>query len=150
MAEMNFIEKIKFDMHSSMKSRDELDTKVLRVLLAKLKETQINRNEKLTEQDCLSVIKTLVKQRKEAAEIYKKANRMDLAEKENNENKILSRYLPKMLTECEIKKIVEKIIKENNIKNISQIGMAMPLIMKTGGGAIDGKIANQILRDILD
>tara|TARA_Y100001935_G_scaffold54173_1_gene45159 strand:+ start:58 stop:510 length:453 start_codon:yes stop_codon:yes gene_type:complete len=150
MAEMNFIEKIKFDMHSSMKSRDELDTKVLRVLLAKLKETQINRGKKLTEQDCLSVIKTLVKQRKEAAEIYKKANRTDLAEKENNENKILSRYLPKMLTECEIKKIVEKIIKENNIKNISQIGMAMPLIMKTGGGAIDGKIANQILRDILD
>ena len=150
MAEMNFIEKIKFDMHSSMKSRDELNTKVLRVLLAKLKETQINRNKKLTEQDCLSVIKTLVKQRKEAAEIYKKANRMDLAEKENNENKILSRYLPKMLTEREIKKIVEKIIKENNIKNISQIGMAMPLIMKTGGGAIDGKIANQILRDILD
>jgi len=150
MAEMNFIEKIKFDMHSSMKSRDELDTKVLRVLLAKLKETQINRNEKLTEQDCLSVIKTLVKQRKEAAEIYKKANRMDLAEKENNENKILSRYLPKMLNEQEIKKVVEKIIKENNIKNISQIGMAMPLIMKTGGGAIDGKIANQILRDILD
>ena len=137
-------------MHSSMKSKNELDTKVLRVLLAKLKETQINRGKKLTEQDCLSVIKTLVKQRKEAAEIYKKANRTDLAEKENNENKILSRYLPKMLTECEIKKIVEKIIKENNIKNISQIGMAMPLIMKTGGGAIDGKIANQILRDILD
>ena len=150
MAEMNFIEKIKFDMHSSMKSRDELDTKVLRVLLAKLKETQINRGKKLTEQDCLSVIKTLVKQRKEAAEIYKKANRTDLAEKENSENKILRRYLPKMLTENEIKKIVEKIIKENNIKNISQIGMAMPLIMKTGGGAIDGKIANQILRDILD
>lgn len=150
MAEMNFIEKIKSDMHSSMKLRDELDTKVLRVLLAKLKETQINRGKKLTEQDCLSVIKTLVKQRKEAAEIYKKANRTDLAEKENNENKILSRYLPKMLTEYEIKKIVEKIIKENNIKNISQIGMAMPLIMKTGGGAIDGKIANQILRDILD
>ena len=150
MAEMNFIEKIKSDMHSSMKLRDELDTKVLRVLLAKLKETQINRGKNLTEQECISVIKTLVKQRKEAAEIYKKANRMDLSEKENSENKILSRYLPKMLTEYEIKKIVEKIIKENNIKNISQIGMAMPLIMKTGGGAIDGKIANQILRDILD
>ena len=147
---MNFIEKIKLDMHSSMKSKDELDTKVLRVLLAKLKETQINRGKNLTEQECISVIKTLVKQRKEAAEIYKKANRMDLSEKENSENKILSRYLPKMLTMNEIRKIVEKIIKENNIKSISQIGMAMPLIMKTGGGGIDGKIANQILRDILD
>tara|TARA_B100000212_G_C27207312_1_gene461400 strand:- start:261 stop:704 length:444 start_codon:yes stop_codon:yes gene_type:complete len=147
---MNFIEKIKLDMHSSMKSKNELDTKVLRVLLAKLKETQINRGKNLTEQECISVIKTLVKQRKEAAEIYKKANRMDLSEKENSENKILSRYLPKMLTVNEIRKIVEKIIKENNIKSISQIGMAMPLIMKTGGGGIDGKIANQILRDILD
>ena len=147
---MNFIEKIKLDMHSSMKSKNELDTKVLRVLLAKLKETQINRGKNLTEQECISVIKTLVKQRKEAAEIYKKANRMDLSEKENSENKILSRYLPKMLTVNEIRKIVEKIIKENNIKSISQIGMAMPLIMKTGGGEIDGKIANQILRDILD
>ena len=147
---MNFLEKIKLDMHSSMKSKDELDTKVLRVLLAKLKETQINRGKNLTEQECISVIKTLVKQRKEAAEIYKKANRMDLSEKENSENKILSRYLPKMLTVNEIRKIVEKVIKENNIKSISQIGMAMPLIMKTGGGGIDGKIANQILRDILD
>ena len=147
---MNFIEKIKLDMHSAMKSKDELNTKVLRVLLAKLKETQINRGKNLTENDCISVIKTLVKQRKEAAEIYKKANRMDLSEKENSENKILSRYLPKMLTVNEIRKIVEKIIKENNIKSISQIGMAMPLIMKTGGGEIDGKIANQILRDILD
>ena len=147
---MNFIEKIKLDMHSSMKSKDELDTKVLRVLLAKLKETQINRGKNLTEQECISVIKTLVKQRKEAAEIYKKANRMDLSEKENSENKILSRYLPKMLTVNEIRKIVEKIIKENNIKSISQIGMAMPLIMNTGGEGIDGKIANQILRDILD
>ena len=137
-------------MHSSMKTKDELDTKVLRVLLAKLKETQINRGKNLTEQECISVIKTLVKQRKEAAEIYKKANRMDLSEKENSENKILSRYLPKMLTVNEIRKIVEKIIKENNIKSISQIGMAMPLIMKTGGEGIDGKIANQILRDILD
>ena len=137
-------------MRSSMKSKNELDTKVLRVLLAKLKETQINRGKNLTEQECISVIKTLVKQRKEAAEIYKKANRMDLSEKENSENKILSRYLPKMLTVNEIRKIVEKIIKENNIKSISQIGMAMPLIMKTGGGGIDGKIANQILRDILD
>ena len=79
---MNFIEKIKLDMHSSMKSKNELDTKVLRVLLAKLKETQINRGKNLTEQECISVIKTLVKQRKEAAEIYKKANRMDLSEKE--------------------------------------------------------------------
>ena len=147
---MNFIEKIKLDMHSSMKSKDELDTKVLRVLLAKLKETQINRGKNLTEQECISVIKTLVKQRKEAAEIYKKANRMDLSEKENSENKILSRYLPEILTVNETRKIVEKIIKENNIKSISQIGMAMPLIMKTGGGGIDGKIANQILRDILD
>ena len=147
---MNFIEKIKLDMHSAMKSKDELNTKVLRVLLAKLKETQINRGKNLTENDCISVIKTLAKQRKEAAEIYKKANRMDLSEKENSENKILSRYLPKMLTVNEIRKIVEKIIKENNIKSISQIGMAMPLIMKTGGGEIDGKIANQILRDILD
>ena len=91
-----------------------------------------------------------MKQRKEAAEIYKKANRMDLSEKENSENKILSRYLPKMLTVNEIRKIVEKIVKENNIKSISQIGMAMPLIMKTGGGGIDCKIANQILRYILD
>ena len=147
---MNFIEKIKLDMHSSMKSKNELDTKVLRVLLAKLKETQINRGKNLTEQECISVIKTLVKQRKEAAEIYKKANRMDLSEKENSENKILSRYLPEILTVNETRKIVEKIIKENNIKSISQIGMAMPLIMKTGGGGIDGKIANQILRDILD
>ena len=55
-----------------------------------------------------------------------------------------------MMTEYEIKKIVEKIVKENNINNISQIGIAMPLIMKSGDGGIDGRIANQILRDLLE
>ena len=147
---MHFIERIKLDMHTSMKSINALETEVLRVLLAKLKESQINRGEKLTEGECISLVKTSVKQRKESAEIYKKADRIDLAEKETSEIKILSRYLPKMMTEYEIKKIVEKIVKENNINNISQIGIAMPLIMKSGNGGIDGRIANQILRDLLE
>lgn len=147
---MKFIDNITADMHSSMKSGDKVKTKVLRVLLAKLKEYQINHRKELTEKECISVIKTSVKQGNEAADIYEKANRLDLAEKEKEEINILNNYLPKMMTEDEIRKLVQKVVGDVGVKSISEIGRVMPLIIQSGDGKIDGKLANQILREILD
>ena len=147
---MDYIEKIKVDMYAAMKSGDKDKAGTLRTLLAKLKDKQINTRKDLTEKECISVIKTLVKQRKESIEMYEKAGREGLAMKEKLELDILSVYLPEMMDEGETRKLVEAVITETNAKGLSDLGKVMPIVMQKGGSRIDGKIANQILRELLE
>ena len=147
---MNFLDTIKSDMYDAMKSGNKDKAGTLRTLLAKLKDRQINNRKDLTEKDCISVIKTLVKQREEAADLYEKAGRESLAQKEKIEFDILNSYLPEMMSEVEIRILVESVISETNVKGITEIGKVMPLVMQKGGDAIDGKMANQILRELLE
>jgi|TARA_B110000116_G_C16725608_1_gene531228 uncharacterized protein YqeY len=146
---MNFIERIKKDMYLAMKSGEKEKSATLRTLLAKLKDKQINSGKELDENEGLSVIKMLVKQRKESSEMYKKASRMDLADQENLELTILEYYLPKMMSENETRILVKGIIDKTGSKDIGDLGKLMPLIMKQGSGLIDGKLANSILRELL-
>jgi hypothetical protein len=147
---MNFLDTIKSDMYDAMKSGDKDKAGTLRTLLAKLKDRQINNRKDLSEKDCISVIKTLVKQREEAADMYEKAGRESLAQKEKIEFDILNSYLPEMMSEVEIRNLVESVISETNAKGITEMGKVMPLVMQKGGDAIDGKMANQILRELLE
>ena len=147
---MNFLDKIKTHMYDAMKSGDKDKAGTLRTLLAKLKDRQINNRKDLTERDCISVIKTLVKQREEAADMYEKAGRDTLAQKEKIEFDILNSYLPEMMSEVEIRNLVESVISETNAKGIAEMGKVMPLVMQKGGDVIDGKMANQILRELLE
>ena len=147
---MNFIESIKTDMYSAMKSGDKEKAGTLRILLAKLKDRQINTRQELTDNDCINVIKTLVKQRKEAAKMYEDAKRPKLAEKEKIELAILETYLPKMMTEQETRTLIENVINETGAEGISDIGKVMPIVMQRGEGKVDGKNANIILRELLE
>ena len=147
---MSFIESIKTDMYSAMKSGDKEKAGTLRTLLAKLKDRQINTRQELTDNDCINVIKTLVKQRKEAAKMYEDAKRPKLAEKEKIELAILETYLPKMMTEQETRTLIENVINETGAEGISDIGKVMPIVMQRGAGKVDGKNANIILRELLE
>ena len=147
---MNFLDKIKSDMYDAMKSGDKDKAGTLRTLLAKLKDRQINNRKDLTERDCISVIKTLVKQREEAADMYEKAGREGLAQKEKYEFDVLNSYLPETMSEAETRNLVESVISETNANGLMDMGKVMPLVMQKGGDAIDGKMANQILRELLE
>ena len=147
---MDYMEIIKVDMYAAMKSGDKDKAGTLRTLLAKLKDKQINTRKDLTEKDCISVIKTLVKQRKESIGIYEKAGREGLAMKEKLELDILSVYLPEMMDEGATRKLVEDVITETNAKGLSDLGKVMPIVMQKGGSQINGKMANQILRELLE
>lgn len=147
---MNILEKIKNDMYSAMKSGEKDKAITLRVVMSNLKNFKIENKNKLSNSDGIRVIKKLVKQRKDSAEIYKNANRLDLAEKEEFELDVLSSYMPKMYSEAEIRALIKVIIQDMNAKNLNDIGKVMPIIMQRGAGKIDGKIANSILRDLLE
>ncbi len=147
---MSFIESIKTDMYSAMKSGDKEKAGTLRTLLSKLKDRQINTRQELTDNDSINVIKTLVKQRKEAAKMYEDAKRLKLAEQEKIELAILETYLPKMMTEQETRTLIENVINETGAEGISDIGKVMPIVMQRGEGKVDGKNANIILRELLE
>ena len=147
---MSLLKNITDEMYLSMKSGDKEKANTLRTLISKLKDQQIKLRKDISDEESIKIIKTLVKQRKESAEIYSKAGREELAEKENFEISILDDYLPKLMSEEDVLSLIKKIVDETNAKYLSDIGKVMPLVMQRGKGKVDGKIANRILRSILE
>ena len=147
---MSILKNIIDEMYLSMKSGDKEKANTLRTLISKLKDQQIKLRKDISDEEALKIIKTLVKQRKESAEIYSKAGREELAEKENFEISILDNYLPKLMSEEDVLSLIKKIMNETNAKDLSDIGRVMPLVMQRGEGKVDGKIANSILRSLLE
>ena len=147
---MSLLKNITDDMYLSMKSGDKEKANTLRTLISKLKDRQIKLRKDISDEEALKIIKTLVKQRKESAEIYSKAGREELAQKENFEISILDNYLPKLMSEEDVLSLIKKIVNETNAKDLSDIGKVMPLVMQRGEGKVDGKIANSILRSLLE
>ena len=147
---MSLLKNITDDMYLSMKSGDKEKANTLRTLISKLKDQQIKLRKDISDEEALKIIKTLVKQRKESAEIYSKAGREELAQKENFELSILDNYLPKLMSEEDVLSLIKKIVNETDAKDLSDIGKVMPLVMQRGKGKVDGKIANSILRSLLE
>jgi len=146
---MNLFDKIQSDMYSAMKARDEIKSKTLRVVIAKLKDKRIAKRDDLSEPEELKVLQSLAKQRKESIKMFKDGGRDDLVELESKELQIIEEYLPKMMTDVEIKNIVKSSINEVGVQSLADIGKVMPTIMKKGGGMIDGKKAQLFLRELL-
>lgn len=146
---MSIFEKIQTDMHQALRDKDTAKCKTLRGVLAKLKDKRIEKREDLTEAEELKVLQTLAKQRKESIKMFADGGRTDLVEVEKKEFKIIEEYLPQMLSDNEIKEIVQEAISESGAQSLSDIGKVMPIVMKKGAGRIDGKKAQLFLRELL-
>ena len=146
---MSIFEKIQSEMYKAMKDKDADVSKTLRVVLAKLKDKKIEKREDLTEAEEIKVLQSLSKQRKESIKMFKGGGRDDLVSAEEKELSIIEQYLPKMLSDDDIKTIVKDAIAESGAAGISDIGKVMPLVMKKGAGRIDGKKAQIFLRELL-
>lgn len=149
---MDILKKINEDLITSMKSKDELKTTTLRMIKSAAKNAEIAKRGKgdLTEEDIMGVLSTMVKQRKESAEQYEKANRKDLADKENTEISILQEYLPKQLTTEELDAIIKSTIQETGVTGMKEIGKLMKELMPKVKGKADGKLVNQLIKEILE
>ena len=136
-------------MYAAMKSGDKHKTGTLRVALSTLKDNKIEKREDLTDVEAIKIIQNLVKQRKEAADIYKENGRNDLMENENAELEILNAYLPQMMSEDDLRNLVQKVVEDTDASSLSDIGKVMPEVMKQSAGKADGKIAQSIVREFL-
>ena len=146
---MSLLDMIQSDMYAAMKSGDKHKTGTLRVALSKLKDKKIEKREDLSDVEALKIIQNLVKQRKEAADIYKENGRNDLMENENAELEILNAYLPQMMSEDDLRVLVKKVVEDTGASGLSDIGKVMPEVMKQSAGKADGKMAQSIVRELL-
>ena len=146
---MVLYEKIQSDMYTAMKAGEKEKASTLRTVLAKLKDKQIDVRESLSEKDEIKVLQTLVKQRKESIDLYQKGGRSELAEAESFELEIINTYLPEMMNEDDVRKLIEEIIEETGAQSMADLGKVMPQIMKQGKGLIDGKTAQRIVSEML-
>tara|TARA_B100002049_G_scaffold34854_1_gene22811 strand:- start:304 stop:750 length:447 start_codon:yes stop_codon:yes gene_type:complete len=147
---MDFIDQIKQDMYSAMKSGDKIRTNILRILLSSLKEKQIEKKDSLNEEEYFGVIKRFVKQLKEAADAYQKAGRLELAEKETLELNILKKYLPEIFSEEQTLNLVKEVIAQTSANNLSDMGKVMSAVMQQSNGKVDGGIANRLVKELLE
>ena len=146
---MSLSEQIQKDMYAAMKNGEKDKTVTLRSALSKLKDKRIDKQDDLSEQEELQVIKTMVKQRYESIEMYEKGGRDDLVAKEKTELEILETFLPQLMGAEELGALINAIIAETGATSMSDIGKIMPEVMKRSAGRADGKLAQSLVRDKL-
>ena len=149
---MSLKDKIESDYNNSIKEKDSNSINTLRLIKSAIKDKEIllrGKQDSLTDSDILSLLQSLVKQRKDSIEAFEKANRNDLIEKELNEIKVIEMFLPKQMDEDETTLIIKNIIQENNYTSIKEMGALMKIIKENYTGKIDmglvGKIAKSLL-----
>ncbi len=152
---MSLKETIETEYKNALKSKDKTKISTYRLILSSIKDLEIlNRsgpNKKETDdEDIKKLFKKMVKQRAESIDIYKKNNRSDLLEVEQNEYDILSSYLPKQLSDEELKKICEETISSLGASSIKDMGKVMGELKKKNADQIDFAKAGNLLKQILN
>ncbi|MDP5957605.1 MAG: GatB/YqeY domain-containing protein [Candidatus Marinimicrobia bacterium] len=146
---MSLSTQIQKDMYTAMKSGEKEKATTLRGAFSKLKDKRIEKRDDLNEQEEMQVIKTLVKQRNEAIEMYTKANRDDLVSKEQSEREVLETYLPQMMNAEELDALINAVIDETDAASMSDFGKVMPVVMQRSEGRADGKLVQSLVREKL-
>jgi uncharacterized protein YqeY len=143
---MSLAERLNADMKEAMKNKDKFTLSVIRMIRSSLQNIEIDQRRELTEQDVLDVLNREVKQRKDALQEFEKAGRDDLVEQLAQEIEVILAYLPKQLTEEEIKAIVQQTIVEVGVSSKAEMGKLMGALMPKVKGIADGKLVNQIVQ----
>lgn len=147
-------EKIQQDMREAFKAGNSLKRSALSMLLAAIKNKEIERRgrgeeEEMSNDDIMEVTALEVKKRKEAAEQFEKGGRPELAQKEKEEMVFLQRYLPEQMGEKEIAAEVSRIIQEIGARGMNDMGKVMGEVMKNLKGRADGSVVSRIVKEKL-
>ena len=141
--------KIEEDVKAALKAGDKLRLSTLRLLLTELKNERIRRGEDVDEAGFLALVQKGIKQRKDAAEQYRRGERPELAEKEEAEADILGSYLPEAVSEEELEQAVREVIATQNLSGPSGLGPIMKQLMPRFAGRTDGATLQKIARRLL-
>jgi hypothetical protein len=144
---MSIVEKVEKDLVAALKAQEALKLSVLRMMKAALMNKKVELGKVLDDPEALAVLRTLVKQRHESAEAFRKGRRDDLADKEEAEIKIVEGYLPAAASEEEIDAAVAAALAETGATTARDLGKVMKAAMaKLAGKNVDGKRVNEKVR----
>ena len=143
------LDEIKEQLKVSMKKGDKKNVLAIRNILEKIKNVQVDSKEELKENQIIKIIAKHAKQLRESIVQFKNGNRLDLAEKEQEELKIAEQFLPAQLSENEIKDIVINVIKDLNATQMSDMGKVMKAVIDKTKGNADGKLISNLVRESL-
>ena len=148
---MGLLENISGSIIKAIKSKNNDELESLRAIKSALllARTQKNSGGEISKADEIKILQKLVKQRKESAEIYSDQDRLELAELELNQAKVIEKFLPKQLDHDEIEKIISEIIDQSGAQGMKDMGKVMGLASSQLSGKADGKTISNIVRSKL-
>ena len=150
---MNVENKIDLKLSEALKNKDKNVYPTLRLVLSAIKDVKIQKKVKegpLKDEEVISVLKKMIKQRNDSCDAYKKAGRDDLFNNEKNEIKVISEFLPNQLNEEETLKICEEIIKNTQASSMKDMGKVMSVLKTKHGNVLDFSNVSKILKTLLN
>jgi uncharacterized protein YqeY len=145
--EMPLLDRIQKDMVDAMRARDEARLSAIRMVKAALKKQEIDSMKPLDENAEQAVLNTLIKQRRDAAEMFRKGDRPELAEKEENEKKLIEGYMPASASDSDVEAAISAVLAETGIASAKQMGQVMSAVKaKLAGARVDGKALSEKVR----
>ena len=146
---MNLREQLQEDLRDAMRARDTQRKSALRMVLSAVQLAEVASPDALSDSDVLELIRKEVKRREEAVEMMRDAGRQDLVAEETTELEILRAYLPTQMSEAEIRELAQAVIEETGASTPRDMGRVMGVIMTRVQGKADGRMVNQVVRDLL-
>jgi len=143
------LDKIQLDLKEALRAKEEIRVSTLRFLMAEIHNRESQKQKPLTDEEIAAVIRQQVKMRQEAMVAYQKAGRSDLFDKEEQELKILSKYLPQGIEARELEEIVKQIIRETNSSGPKDFGKVMGAVMAKVKGRVGGNEASEAVKNQL-
>ncbi len=144
---MPLLEKIQKDMIEAMKAKDEARLSAIRMIKTALKKLEVDSMKPLDEAAEMQVLNSLIKQRTESAEMFRKGGRAELAEKEETEKKLIETYMPAAASAEEIDKAIADALAETGVTSAKQMGVVMKAAQsKLTGKRVDGKALSEKVR----
>lgn len=138
------------DMKAAMRAKDSVRLSTIRLVNAAIKQFEVDERQEADDAKVQAILTKMIKQRKDSARIYSEANRLDLAEKENAEIDVLQQYLPEMLSDDEIAKIVQQVIAETGAASMADMGKVMGLLKTKLAGQADMGVVNKVVKAALN
>ena len=151
---MSLRESVESDYKTALKSKDKNKISTYRLILSGIKDLDISnrsgaKKKDTDDEDIKKLLKKMIKQRSESIELYKKNNRKDLQDIEEQEVALISRYLPKQISEEDTKKICEEVVKSTGANSIKDMGRVMGELKKNNADSIDFSKAGAIIKELL-
>jgi uncharacterized protein YqeY len=148
---MSLKEKLQTDLTSAMRNRDEVRSRTIRMILTSIKNEEVSGKEvrELNESELITVLSREAKKRREAAEAFDQAGAKDRAETERAEGAIIAEYLPKQLSESEVKELIEAAIRETGANSPAQMGIVMKNLQPKIAGKADGALVSSLVKAAL-